>query len=96
MDVDAALAEVRRRAAGRTRYEGQPPSADEVLAEEVERLRAALEFYADPETYFGIAFLADPPCGGFAEDFSDDHGDDTLPGPRPGARARRALENDRG
>ena len=36
--IDAALAEVR----ARTRYEGQEPRADEVLAEEVERLRAAL------------------------------------------------------
>lgn len=42
MDADAALAEVRSRAAGRTRYEGQPRPVDEVLAEEVERLRAAL------------------------------------------------------
>jgi hypothetical protein len=126
MTPDDALAEVRARSAGRTRYEGHPPSADEVLAEEVERLReqvaeltasfeargevlrmvattsvkrarritdltAALEFYADPETYYGIGFLADSPCGEFAQDFSDDHGDDTLPGPRPGARARRAL-----
>lgn len=38
MDVDAALAEVR----GRTRYEGQPTPADEILAAEVERLREAL------------------------------------------------------
>ena len=41
MDVDAALAEVRARAAGRTCYEGQPHRADEALAEEVERLRAS-------------------------------------------------------
>jgi len=43
MTPDDARAEVRRRAAGRTRYEGQEPRADEVLAEEVERLRAALQ-----------------------------------------------------
>lgn len=51
MDVDAALAEVRRRSAGRTRYEGQPPYADEVLAEEVERLRAALHRLIDAPRY---------------------------------------------
>lgn len=124
MTPDEALAEVRRRMNGRTRYEGQEPRADEVLAEEVERLRAALrehkevvedacakmlghrlraekleaafKFYADPETYYGIGFLADSPCGEFAQDFSDDHGDGTLPGPRPGARARRALGEESG
>ena len=42
MDVDAALAEVRLRVAGRTYSQGQPRFADEVLAEEVEALRAKL------------------------------------------------------
>jgi hypothetical protein len=52
---------------------------------ENERLREALEFYADPETYFAIAFLPDPPCGPFIHDT-----DDVEPG-KPGAVARRAL-----
>jgi hypothetical protein len=40
--VDDALAEVDRRAAGRTRYEGQPDFLDEVLAHEVRQLREQL------------------------------------------------------
>ena len=36
-----------------------------------ERLREALEFYADPETYFAVAFMADRPCGEFADDRSE-------------------------
>jgi len=47
MTPDAALAEVRRCVAGRTRYEGQERPADEVLAEEVERLREALREIRD-------------------------------------------------
>ena len=38
------------------------------------KLREALEFYADPENYHAIGFRFDRPCGGFADDFSDDHG----------------------
>jgi hypothetical protein len=59
----------------------------------VERLRAALEFYADPESYAGIGFFPDPPCGDFADDFSDDHGNEEFPGHRPGKRARTALSH---
>jgi len=58
-------------------------------AAQSERVRAALMFYANPETYFAIGFFPDPPCGKFMEDFSD-----TGPsyGQRPGKRAREALE----
>lgn len=48
----------------------------------------ALQFYADPETYFGIAFLADPPCGDFTEDVSET---EDL-GMKPGKRARELLD----
>jgi len=63
----------------------------ELRAENV-RLRAALEFYADPETYMALCMMADPPCGDFVRDFS------VVPGaytdrPMPGDRARRALES---
>jgi hypothetical protein len=47
MTPDDALAEVRRRAAGRTRYDGQPRPVDELLAEEVERLRAELATWSE-------------------------------------------------
>ena len=47
----------------------------------------ALDFYADPETYFAIGFFPDRPCGPFIDDF-----DDTELGRKPGVRARRALE----
>jgi hypothetical protein len=80
MTPDDALAEVRRRAAGRTRYEGQEPRADEVLAEEVERLRAALqELLLDAERYFSAASIATR----------------ETKEPDSFADARRALGNDR-
>ncbi|MDA2938478.1 hypothetical protein MYX75_09480 [Acidobacteria bacterium AH-259-A15] len=50
------------------------------------RLREALEFYADPETYFAIAFLPDPPNGPFMDDFSETELD-----MKPGKQAREAL-----
>ena len=71
-----------------------PAAVDAIryLLAENERMAEALEFYADPASYFAIAFIPDPPCGEFMEDFSDDHGDDQLSGYRPGKRARQALE----
>lgn len=61
------------------------------LHNENERLKCVLEFYATPGTYYAIGFFPDRPCGEFMEDFSDDHGDEDLPGPRPGKAARMAL-----
>lgn len=43
MTPNEALAIVAAKAAGRTRYEGQEPALDEVLAAEVMRLRALVE-----------------------------------------------------
>ena len=62
---------------------------------ERDRLREALEFYADPETYFGVAFMADRPCGDFVEDFEELTGELGHPDggswEKPGKRARAAL-----
>lgn len=59
---------------------------------EIAGLRSALEFYADPETYFAVAFLFDPPCGGFESDFSEvDHPHFDL---WPGKLARAALRGE--
>ncbi len=44
MTVEEALKITETRAAGRTRYEGSEPYCDEVLAAEVRRLRAMLEW----------------------------------------------------
>lgn len=55
------------------------------------RLTTALEFYADPDSYFAIAVIADRPAGAFADDFSlteDCIGDVRE---RPGKHAREAL-----
>ena len=43
-----------------------------------------LKFYADPDTYFAIAFLPDPPCGEFINDFDELR--------KPGALARKTLK----
>lgn len=55
---------------------------------EITRLVKALEFYADPETYFAIGFFPDRPCGDFIKDFS--HIDKSL-GYKPGKLARKVL-----
>jgi hypothetical protein len=49
-----------------------------------QKLVKALEFYADPDTYYAIGFFPDPPCGDFIEDFDELR--------KPGARARKVLE----
>lgn len=65
------------------------------LEEQNETLREALAFYADPETYFAIAFMADPPCGEFADDFEELDGalghPDGGAWTKPGKRAREAY-----
>lgn len=58
----------------------------------IERLEEALAFYADPETWVAVAFLADPPCGEIVTDESDT-GDPW--GWRLGKRAREALKDTR-
>jgi hypothetical protein len=51
------------------------------------RFERALEYYADPDTYFAIGFFPDHPCGEFMGDFSE-----CAPlGKKPGKRARIAL-----
>jgi len=57
-----------------------------IRADQIKALVEALEFYADPETYFGIFIMGDPPCGTFIEDFSE-----TDLGGKPGKLARHAL-----
>ena len=64
---------------------------NERLTAERDELKAALEFYADPETYFALCMMADPPCGDFIRDFSVVEGAYTDR-PMPGTRARAALE----
>lgn len=58
----------------------------------LETATGALHFYADPETYHAIMFMVDRPAGGFADDFSDDHGDEFYNREMPGAAARAALK----
>ena len=59
--------------------------------EEVKKLSEALYFYADPDSYFGIAFFPDPPCGSFMDDFSGDHEGD-FDRNMPGDLARKTLK----
>lgn len=62
----------------------------ERLQNRVAQLEQALSFYADPDTYCAMTIMTDPPCGEFADDFSDDHGGD-YDRPMPGKCARAAL-----
>lgn len=59
--------------------------------EKIIKLSEALCFYADPDTYFAIGFLADKPCGEFIDDFSDDHGFNDYDRSMPGKLAREVL-----
>ena len=60
--------------------------------EKIEYLSEALEFYADPNSYFGIIIFGDHPCGDFADDFSEDHGFNQYDRPMPGKYAREVLK----
>lgn len=69
---------------------------DELKVENA-RLRVALEFYADPDTYAAIVFWPDRPCGDFMNDF-DEEFEDTFgyDRPMPGKTARAALKEPTG
>lgn len=82
---DVALGVLR----GFTMHEEVGSKALRVIEAENTKLREALEFYADPETYIAIGFFPDPPCGEFMEDFGETG--TRHYGPRPGERARKAL-----
>ena len=59
------------------------------------QLSDALEFYANPESYHAVAFMVDPPCGEFGEDFDaagfDEYTDIPYNRDMPGKRARFTL-----
>lgn len=64
-------------------------------------LLEALAFYGDPETYFAVALMCDPPCGEISEDFDETYKDmpdfaTHMDGPRLGARARKAIRDHHG
>jgi hypothetical protein len=65
-----------------------PGRVDDILQKAIN----ALEFYANPDTYFAIAFIADQPAGEFVDDFSNDHGCDQYERPMPGKMARYAID----
>lgn len=60
------------------------------LVNHLNELSEALAFYGDPETYHAIAFLPDPPCGEFMEDFGDN---DDYDYPKPGKLARDTYKS---
>lgn len=55
----------------------------------------SLAMYADPDTYFGITFIPDPPCGNFVYDF-DLVEDPDYDRPVAGKDAREAFEKIKG
>lgn len=59
------------------------------LSKQVYQLQEALEFYADPVTYFAIEFFPDEPCGDFINDFEETG----CLGKKPGKLARETLDN---
>lgn len=56
-----------------------------------ELLYEALEFYADPNTWFATALMCDRPCGAIETDISSTEGWESLVSERPGKRARETL-----
>ena len=66
-------------------YQAEKVVQEEMRAD-IKALMEAVDFYANPETYFAIAFISDPPCGAFVEDFSE-----TALGMKPGKKARQAM-----
>lgn len=77
----------------------QPPGreaeklwTEEEVCRHCDLLIDAILFYADPATYHAIAFLPDPPCGEFIDDFATQTIDDFYERPMPGKMAREAIE----
>ena len=64
---------------------------DTEFAKETADLVEALHFYADPESYHAIGLMIDRPAGGFADDFSFDHGHKEYDREMPGKMAREVL-----
>jgi hypothetical protein len=59
MNADEVIAEVRAKARGRTRFDGQDAYRDEILVAEIERLRAALKRIANhPDARDSIVSIA--------------------------------------
>lgn len=76
-------------------YNGEVPRLKALVAaltSEWDGLRAALEFYADPESYHAISFVIDQTAGWFAGDFSDDHGYEDYDRAMPGKLAREVTD----
>lgn len=67
----------------------------ENLESQLQKAIEGLEFYADPDTYFAIAFIPDSPCGDFNSDFEimDENG---IEVDRAGKKARRTLNEIKG
>jgi hypothetical protein len=71
------------------------------LKKERKKLVDALWFYGNPETYFGIGFAADKPCGKFENDFEDPQWShpvyglawSTVSSSKPGKLARKILND---
>ena len=71
----------------------QPPDAGQCNSiAGVSDLIDALRFYASASTYHAMEVLADQPAGEFADDFSDDHGDEFYQRAMPGRLARETLK----
>lgn len=67
----------------------------EAAERRVQGLESALRFYADPDTYFAIGVMGDPPCGEFLDDFENLGGEGNLEDWKPGKRARSVLSEPR-
>jgi hypothetical protein len=59
-----------------------------------EAVLKALEFYADPDSYFAVAILGDAPYGAFGDDIGCVIGPHEDHDHRHGRHARRALGNE--
>lgn len=66
----------------------------EAVIARVSAVVEALEFYADPDSYFAIAFMFDRHCGEFADDFDEEFDQELFDygRPMPGAKARKTLQ----
>lgn len=92
IEIDAEVARIR--AVTQHGTIGLPKADVDWLCDRVEAFAEALNFYADPDSYFAILFMPDRPAGEFADDFSNaDHLAEYGPYDRvmPGKRAREVL-----
>lgn len=70
----------------------KPTAREKLLERSLLEAIKALQMYGNPDSYYAIAFLYDPPCGEFRDDFSNVDKSWQYNRKMPGKLARKTLD----